>query len=172
MVDVSATIAQMAKMLGVLSCLLDKAEAHANAHGLSEEEVLGASLATDMFSLTKQLQAAADNAKFAATRLAQIEPPKDPDDEATFAELRDRLVRTKTFLEGFGPEDFDDPSTVRIILPFAETMYAPGDEYLTQFAEPNFYFHTVTAYGILRNLGVDIGKRDYLGKVPLRPITP
>ena len=37
-----------------------------------------------------------------------------------------------------------------------------GSSYLFTFALPNFYFHTTTAYDILRHKGVKIGKRDYL----------
>jgi hypothetical protein len=43
-----------------------------------------------------------------------------------------------------------------------------GSDYLAHFALPNFYFHLVTAYDILRHNGVDVGKMDYIVDLPFR----
>lgn len=46
---------------------------------------------------------------------------------------------------------------------FVRMLSFKGLDYLFGFAHPNFYFHVVTAYAILRHNGVELGKRDYLG---------
>ena len=38
-----------------------------------------------------------------------------------------------------------------------------GLNFLLQYALPNFYFHSATAYGILRSNGVELGKADFIG---------
>jgi hypothetical protein len=43
-----------------------------------------------------------------------------------------------------------------------------GDDYLNHFVLPNVYFHLAAAYAILRHCGVEIGKQDFLGAIPLK----
>ncbi len=130
--------------------------------------MLALRLAPDMFPLVKQVQIACDNAKGASARLSLGEAPKMEDNEATFAELYARIDKTIAYLQTLTQEDFGGASAVTIKLPYFPTdMHFTGDGYARYYALPNFFFHTVTAYDILRANGVQIGKADFAGNLPL-----
>lgn len=169
---INATVTQMANMLENLSAILKKAEAHAEAtEGLEIESLLNARLSEDMFHFIRQIQAAADTAKYTAARLSGRDAPRDEDNETSAAEVHARLAATVEFLRGFSEDDFTGALENKVVLPFAQDMFMSGQDYLMQFAIPNFYFHVTTAYGLLRHHGVAIGKRDFLGRINLKPST-
>jgi hypothetical protein len=86
------------------------------------------------------------------------------DEEQTLAELKARIAKTVKFVEGFKPKDIDGSETRDITFAAGgQEMRFKGEPYLVHFALPNFYFHSTTAYDILRRCGVDIGKRDFIG---------
>ncbi|MDO9414852.1 DUF1993 domain-containing protein [Pararhizobium sp.] len=158
------TVPVFIRAFKVLSGLLDKAEAHADETGISLETLFNARLAADMLPLSGQIQRASDTAKNTIGRLSTIETPRFPDEEKTFAELRERIAKTVAFLETVKPADLEDAAGRDIEVSFGKLKAAfRGDEYILTFAIPNFFFHVVTAHDILRNQGVPIGKRDYLG---------
>jgi hypothetical protein len=130
----------------------------------SEAELLEARLAPDMRPLPAQYQMASDSAKNALARLTGTEAPSMPDTEKSFAELKDRCDRTIQYLKSFGPDSLKGSDDREVILKFPNgTGYRfRGAEYLAGFALPNFFFHVTTAYGILRNAGVSLGKPDFL----------
>ena len=162
------TVPQTMKMLRNLDVWLAAAVALAEKKKFEPNTLVKARLAPDQFALDKQVQTACDNAKFIAGRLTGKEWPSHPDTETTLAELRARIATTLGFLETFTAEDFVGAEERKISLPWMEGKWMRGDEYVTQFALANFYFHTVTAYSILRNNGIELGKRDYIGSVPMR----
>lgn len=147
-----------------LSGVLDKAIAHIEARKLDPAALLQARLYPDMFPFLRQVQIAADFAKGATARLAGVEVPTWEDKEASFAELKDRVERTITYLKTFNANQVDGSEDRDITLVRrGETSVVKGQAYLLQQAMPNFYFHVTTAYAILRHNGVEIGKRDFLG---------
>ena len=150
-------------MLKNLAALLDKAEAHAKATGADPATYLEARLAPDMAPLTKQIQLASDAAKGGAARLAGVAPPSMPDTETTWAEVKERIAKTVAFVSSITPEQVegDDNRTIELKTP-SRTLTFTAREFLLQFSLPNFHFHVVTAYGLLRSQGVPIGKMDYL----------
>jgi hypothetical protein len=150
-------------ILNTLSELLDKATAQ---KGAEAEQLVGAQLAADMFPLSRQVQIAADAAKSCAARLAGVEPPKYEDDEKTLAELKARIAKTLAFIETIPASAFEGAETRQIAFPLREGMglQADGVRFLKDWALPNFYFHVVTAYDIVRHNGVEIGKQDYLAR--------
>jgi hypothetical protein len=151
-----------------LKNILAKGEASAKEKGLSDEHILGLRLAPDMFPLVRQIQIACDNAKGAAARLSGKEAPKMEDNEKTFAELVARIDKTIAYLKTLSASDFEGAATRTIKMPyFPENMHFTGDGYARFYALPNFFFHVVTAYDILRANGVALGKTDYLGALPL-----
>jgi len=155
--------------LNNLLALLDKAKAHADGEGADFAHWLDARLAADMHPLTRQIQIVSDAAKGGAARLAGLEPPAMPDEEITFDQLRDRLVRTIAFIETIRPEQVDGRETATIELKFpGRTMSFTGRDFLLNFSLPNFYFHLVTAYGLLRHKGAPIGKMDFLAGAQMR----
>jgi len=154
----------LTRMLTNLSAILDKAAAHAASRKIDPAVLLGTRLFPDMFSLAKQVQLACDFAKGAAARLAGVEPPKFPDEEKTFDELKARIARTIDYVKEFKPAQIDGSEARAVALTAAgQTYNFKGQGYLLNMVLPNFYFHVTTAYAILRHCGVYIGKRDFLG---------
>jgi hypothetical protein len=150
--------------LNVLADLLNKAEAHVEQHGSVPDAMLSARLADDMLPLSAQVQRASDTSKLSVERLSGVAAPKFEDNETSFDQLRERIASTIAYLNSVDPAQFDGSEARTIKLNFGS--FQPefkGDNYLLQFALPNFYFHLTTAHDILRNRGVQIGKRDYLG---------
>ena len=159
-----ASVPQFKKMLNNLSALLKKAESHVTHKKVDEKVLLGSRLFLDMFALTKQVQIASDQAKNGLARLAGVEAPKMDDQEASFAELQARIVRTIDFLNTLKPEQLDGSANKEITFLIGERKFEfIGNQYLVTWIIPNFYFHITTAYNILRHHGVEIGKTDYLG---------
>jgi uncharacterized protein len=147
-----------------LSAILDKAEAHAEARKIDPTVLTSARLFPDMFPLKRQVQIACDNAKGAVARLAGAEIPRHDDSEETFADLKARIAKTIAFVETIRPAQIDGSEEKNIHLKLgAREVDWKGMQYLLGYALPNFYFHVVTAYDILRHSGVAVAKRDYIG---------
>ena len=160
----SASVPVFDRMLGNLGRWLDKAEAHAVAKKFDTSVYLGARLAPDMLTFTKQIQIACDGAKFGIARLAGVEAPKFDDTEASFAELRERIRATIEFVTSVPAARFDGSDEKEVTIPRRDgSMTMKGEAYLKTFVLPNFYFHLTTAYALLRHNGVDLGKSDFLG---------
>jgi uncharacterized protein len=160
-----ATVPAFLQLLGSLTGILTKAEAHCKAKNIAPEVLLGARLYPDMLPLSKQIQFVCDFAGKSCARLTQSEVPTTPDTEKTFDELKQRLARTIDYVKTFKPEQFEGGDTREVTFPVGgtNTMTLKGQQFLNNFAFPNFYFHAATAHGILRHNGVEIGKRDFLG---------
>jgi len=159
-----ASAPRFANMLNNLAGILDKAAAHAGARKIDPQVLLGSRLYPDMFPLARQVQIACDNAKGAVARLAGIEVPKHEDTEQTFGELKLRIAKTVAFVDSIGPAQIDGSEDREIRLKLGKREVAwKGMQYLLGFALPNFYFHVLTAYAILRHNGVELGKQDYIG---------
>ncbi len=147
-----------------LQAILAKAEAHAGDRGDPPSVLIEARLAPDMLPFNQQVQRVSDTAKGAAARLAGQEVPGFPDTETTFPELQERLARTIAYLDSVPAEQVEAGESREIVLrPRGGELRFDGKTYLLGFALPNFFFHVTTAYAILREQGVPIGKMDYLG---------
>ncbi len=138
---------------------LDKA-----AEEKSESALMESRLAPDMRPFPAQYQMASDSAKNAVARLTGTEAPSMPDTEKSFAELRDRCDRTIDYLKGFDADSLAGSEDREVVIKFPNGMSYRfvGGQYLAGFALPNFFFHVTTAYAILRNAGVSLGKADFL----------
>jgi len=160
-----ASVSAFLQILNSLSDILTKAEAHCKAKNIQPDVLLGARLYPDMLPLSRQVQLACDFAAKGCARLTHSEVPSTPDTEKTFDELKQRLARTIDYLKTFKPAQFDGADSREVTFPIGpdKTMTLKGQQFLSHFAFPNFYFHAATAHGILRHNGVEIGKRDFLG---------
>ena len=159
-----ATVPAFVQMLDSLAAILAKADAYAAERKIDPAVLLGWRLAPDMFALARQVQIATDHAKGCCARLAGVEVPKYPDDETTFADLRARIARTIELVQSFEPGDIDGSEERELMITAgSRELRFKGQQYLVNFALPNFYFHVTTAYAILRHCGLPIGKRDYMG---------
>ena len=161
----SVSVPVFIQHLNGLSAVLDKAAAHAAARKIKEEDLLQMRLAPDMFPLVRQVRAATDHAGNGAGRLAGKDAPKFTNDETTIAQLKDRIAKTVAFLKNFKPAEIDgtEEKDISITFPNGNTRQFKGQGYLLGNSMPNFFFHTTTAYDIIRQCGVEVGKRDFMG---------
>lgn len=162
------TVPQFTKMLENLTAILDKAAAFSDQKKFELDVLLQARLAPDQFNLIRQIQISCDTAKLCASRLTGKEAPVQNDTEKTLPELKQRIESTISYLKSFSPKDYAEANKRSISQPRWEGQYLTGEEFVLQHAVPNFYFHMTTAYAILRHNGVEIGKKDYLGKMPYK----
>ena len=153
------------QMLGGLKEVLRKAEAHAIEKKIDPNALLQARLFPDMFSLLRQVQVASDFAKSVSARLAGVDVPKLDDNEQTFADLQARIDTVLTFINGLDAARFDEAATREITTQAGtpKEKRFTGQSYLLNYGLPHFFFHTTTAYSILRHNGVEVGKKDYIG---------
>jgi hypothetical protein len=161
-----ASVPRIASMLTNLSQLLDKAQAHVESKKWNESALTQFRLYPDMLPMARQVQIACDTAKGVVARLAGVDIPVYEDNEVTLSDLKQRVAKTMAFVEGFKPAQIDGTEDKDIITKRGdvETHYK-GMQFLLNHAMPNIYFHVTAVYTILRHNGIEIGKRDYLGKV-------
>jgi len=127
--------------------------------------LLGARLYPDMLPLIRQIQLVCDFAGKSCARLTHSEVLSTPDTETTFDALKERLAKTADYIKSFKPAQFEGAEGREVSFPLGpnNTMTLKGQQFLSNFAFPNFYFHAAIAHGILRHNGVEIGKRDFMG---------
>jgi len=156
--------------LNALSGVLEKAAAFAAAKKIDPAVLAQSRLAPDMFALARQVQIAADQAKNGASRLAGVEAPRFEDNETTLEQLKARVAKTVVYLKTIDGKKIDAAADREITFPLGPTNkgHMKGDDYLNHFVLPNFYFHLTAAYAILRHNGVDVGKQDFLGAIPIK----
>lgn len=161
----SASVPVFNQMLGGLAAVLTKAAQHAEAKNIDPNAFLQARLFPDMFNLLRQVQVACDFAKGAAARLAGVDVPKMDDTELTFDQLQARIAAVQVFMASLKPEQFDTAATREIVTQAGtpKEKRFTGQSYLLNYALAHFFFHTTTAYSILRHNGVEVGKKDYVG---------
>jgi len=154
--------------LNGLNIVLDKAAAWAAARKMNEADLLNMRLSPDMFNLARQVRAATDHAANAAGRLSGKELLKLANDEATIAQLKDRIAKTIGYLKSIKQSEIDgtENNDISITFPSGQARQFTGQSLLLGHSLPNFYFHATTAYDIIRQCGVEIGKRDFMGAPP------
>ena len=152
------------KALTQLLHFMDKGVANAKARNFDVSVLVNARLAPDMLSFARQIQLTSDFAKNSLARLAGIDPPKFDDVETTMDELIARVRKTIDYIDSVSANSLEGSETRDIKIALRDrTVEFKGLAYLQHWAIPNFFFHHVTAYDLLRHNGVDIGKRDFLG---------
>jgi hypothetical protein len=158
--------------LNALSGVLDKAASFIAAKKVDPAVLLGYRLAPDMFALVRQVQVACDQAKNGSARLAGTEPPKFEDNETTIDQLKERIAKTVAYIKTLDTKAIDASPDREITFPLGPTNKGQmkGGDYLNHFMLPNFYFHLTAAYAIIRHCGVDSGKLNFLGAIPLKRI--
>jgi len=157
------------RALDALSEILAKGEAHCTARSIDPAVMLQSRLYPDMFALTRQVQIASDSASRMGARIAGVAAPVMPDTETSFGELRERLTTTAKFLRALKPEAFEGGEDREVVVPVrGGELRMSGLDYFQAHAMPNLLFHAATAYAILRHNGVELGKKDFLGPMPIQ----
>lgn len=164
--SIHASVLEMKKLLRNVEGWLDKAVSFAATKKFDANTLLQARLAPDMFPLLRQIQAVCDQAKYAAFRTAGKQPPSHPDTEETIDQLRMRIASVVTALGELGAKDFEGADDRSVTTPRWEGKSMTASNYFLQHAQPNFFFHLMAVYAILRNNGVEVGKKDFLGELP------
>ena len=159
-----ASVPRFVNILGNLSNILDKTQAHVDAKKIADASLTGYRLFPDMLPMTTQVQIACDAAKGVVARLAGVAIPAFDDNEVTLADLKARIAKTVAFIQTITPAQIDGTEDKDIVIKRGEKeTHYKGMQFLMGHAIPNFYFHVTTTYNILRHNGVEIGKRDFLG---------
>ncbi len=153
------------QMLGGLSTVLGKAQAHAEARKIEPDALLQARLFPDMFPLLRQVRVACDFANSVSARLAGVDVPGDDHKELSFADLQARITKTLAFINGLAPVQFEGSASREVITQAGtpKEKRFTGSSYLLNYGLPHFFFHVTSAYNILRHNGVEVGKKDYIG---------
>ena len=161
-----ASVPTFVQLLGGLKGVLQKAEAHATEQKWDPAVVLNLRLYPDMFTLERQVRQACTHA-LGAGRVAGVDLPKLTDQDNSFAEMQARIDKTLDFVKSLQPSQLDGKEDSQVTLvQGGQERKLRAQAYLYHLAMPNFYFHTTTAYNILRSLGIAIGKRDFMGQMP------
>ena len=165
-----ASVPGFMQTLNALSMILDKAEAHCTLKKIDPAVLLQTRLYPDMLPFSKQIQLACDFAKNTVARLSGVDLPKFQDHEKTIPELKARIAQVIDAIKQVAPAQVDGTEEKDITFPVGgQPLTLKGEAYLINFALPNFYFHAATAYDILRHCGLEIGKRDFMGRTEGRP---
>lgn len=165
----------MVQMLGALSAWLDKGSAYARGRGDKTDDLLALRLAPDMYPLAGQVRFVAFQAQEPVHRLrgeAVPEPLERVRREGwdagerpgTLVDARSRIDEALTLLRSVGAVELDGAADrpIALELPNGIVFDMTGSTYVRDWALPHFYFHLITAYAILRNHGVPLGKTDYV----------
>jgi len=162
------TVGIFAKTLRNLEQWMAKAEEHAKAKSFDTSVLVDARLAPDQFSFVQQVQAACDQAKYAAAYLGGQAAPSHPDTERTFDEIKQRIAKCVGFIENVPAKAYEGSDDRKVAPPWLGGAWLRGDDYVAHVAIPNFFFHVTMAYAILRHNGVTLGKMDYIGSLPIQ----
>jgi hypothetical protein len=166
--DTAGTITQFAKMLHNLDRWLEAGVAFAEKKKFAPDVLAQARLAPDQYELVRQVQSACDAAKYAAAYLSGQTAPSHPDTEKTIGELRARIKTCLGYIESVKPSEYAGAVERKVAPAWLQGKWFRADDYLRQVAIPNFYFHVAMAYALLRHNGVELGKMDYIGSMPVQ----
>ena len=151
--------------LGSITKILKKAEAFCDARKLDKSVVLALRTYPDMLPLMRQILILCDQAKGCAARLSGTDIPSYADDEKTFEELYARIDKTSDFIKSIDAKKFEGAATRTVKLKVGgNDIEMNGSDYLNGAVWPNHYFHMATAHNLIRSIGVEIGKGDFLGR--------
>jgi hypothetical protein len=152
--------------LSSLSDLLDHAAAHAENRKIDPSILLNARLYPNMYNLTRQVGEANRHAVLACALLTGVDAPVFPDSEPDIPELKARIATAKDFVGSLQPAQINGTEEKEVIFTFRSglTRKFTGQSLLLTFSLPQFFFHVTTAYDILRHCGVELAKKDFLGK--------
>jgi uncharacterized protein len=161
-----SSVGVFAPFLGNLSDLLDHATDYAAARNIDPSILLKARLYPNMYDLARQVGEAIRHAVVVCALLASVDPPGFPETEPDIPELKTRIVDAVAFIRGLRPADINRARDKEVVFTFknGSARHFTGQSILLTFSVPQFFFHLTTAYDILRHCGVELAKRDFLGK--------
>jgi hypothetical protein len=161
-----ASVGVFTHFLDSLSDLLDHAAAHAEKRNIDPSILLNARLYPNMYNLTRQVGESVRHAVVACALLAGVDPPIFPEAKPDIAELKARIAVAKNFVGSMKPSQINGSEEKQVVFTFknGSTRQFTGRSLLLIFSVPQFFFHVTTAYDILRHCGVELVKKDFLGR--------
>lgn len=159
------------QILGGLSGLIDKGEAHVKEHGLDDTDLIEARLSETMWTLPWHVRACWVHGAYTFDRLPTGEfTPDFTDVPDSWDSMRAMVDDAQAKLAALDPDTVEAlaDKTIGFVLGGKRLMEFSGQDFLLSFNQPNFYFHATTFYDILRHKGVALGKRDFMGAPRLR----
>jgi len=149
---------------------LDQAVRHCEENGVDPDEFVDARLFPDMAPFHFQIEALTHHAVWGVEALIRgVFDPPPLVGTMPFAELQAMVRRAETALAAFAPDEVNRCAGRELDLQIGPRRLAfTAETFILSFSLPNFHFHAVTAYDILRMRGVPIGKRDYEGTLRTR----
>lgn len=166
----AAFVPSALQMLGACDHLIDKAEAWCADHDCSHAEAIGARIHEDMFPFSYQVKSVAVHSAGAiqGVRKGVFAPDLSPPPE-DFTGLRSALEKARDALEAVSEAEMEDFIGRPMRFEFREfRLDFAAEDFLLSFSQPNLYFHAATAYDILRMKGVEVGKRDFMGRLRIQ----
>jgi hypothetical protein len=161
----SVTVPVLKQMLSALSEVLKKGEEYSQQRKFDPVILLQSRLFPDMLPLVRQVQIACDFAQSVPFRIAGLEVAAYEGTEQSFSELQNRISKTLGLINELSVAQLDDSSVKEIVLrpgtPKEKKLSV--EDYALKYGMPQFFFHVTTAYNLLRQNGVDIGKKDFMG---------
>lgn len=156
-------VVQFTRSLRGLKKCLEEAQKFAKERGFDDKAFLDLKAAPDMFPFVRQVQIMTDGAKGGVARLSGKQAPVFEDNETTMSQLLERIDKTIAYMSEFKPADFTNYKDQTIRFPWFPGYHMGGHDFFESHLIPNFYFHYTTAYVLLRNAGVNLGKKEFLG---------
>jgi len=161
-----STIGVMIRQAEALAEIMAKGREHL---GDDANAFINESLCADMLPFSFQIRSVYHSTagNLEALKSGHAGPPEAMELNS-YADLEALLGNAIAALKAVTPEDLDTLTKADVVFAIGD-MKIPfkGEGFLTSFALPNFFFHTTTAYNLLRQKGVQIGKRDYLGAMDM-----
>lgn len=161
-----ASVGTFVSFLHNLSNLLDRAADHADARKIDPSILLGMRLYPNMYDLAQQVGEAIRHATVASALLAGREPITFGNSRPDLAGLKARIAASIEFIQGLPREEIDAAADRNVVFRLKSGAELPftGRALLLTFSVPQFFFHVTTAYDILRHAGVELVKKDFLGR--------
>lgn len=157
--------------LGAVAGFLEKGRAHLVEAGRDPEEIVETRLHADMFPFRFQIVSVAHHSRGAmeGARAGVFRPP--PSLELDYAGLQGLVAEAQAALKALTPDEVNALEGRDMVFELGDRKlpFPDVESFLMSFSLPNFYFHAATAYDILRQAGVPLGKRDFLGRMRLKP---
>lgn len=167
----AATVPPMLQVLGSVTELVRKAEAYCAEQNVAEREIIASRIAPDMLPFNYQVKSTAEHSLGAIHAVREgFATPSLEAPPKTMAALLEKLELAQRGLAELTVAEVDGFVGKDVVFEFKGVRREfLAESFLVSYAMPNFYFHAVTAYDLLRARGLPIGKKDFMGRLPTKP---
>jgi uncharacterized protein len=166
--DVS--VANYLQILGAMTGVLNKGLGHCREKGIEPETIVETRLAPDMLPFSFQIHSVVHHSLGAIEGIKSgvFRPPGEKPPH-TYAQLQALVAETHATLQKLQPAEVDALQANDVVFEMrGMKMPFTAVGFLLSFSLPNFYFHSTTAYDILRSKGAPLGKRDFMGALRMK----